>query len=175
MITGTLIYQYKYILVYTIYILVHTSTYWYEPVHTIYTILIPLGTIMYCYVSAHTPLGTRLLNIALSLYKAVQGGTLVSCIPEQGRARPSNYPVLSCSGIQDTRYRSRHAEGISAPVDGMDVNACTGGRLDCYHRGYTSIDAFQHLGLHSRDLIEWSPEQNRADKATRRPKGAAPR
>ena len=75
----------------------YTSTYWYEPVHSIYTVLIPLCTIMYCYVPAHTLLGTKLLIIVLSRYKAVQGSTLESCIPEQDSTRQFDSLTLPCT------------------------------------------------------------------------------
>ena len=62
-----------------------------------YTFLIPLGTIMYCYVPAHTLLGTKLLIIVLSLYKAVQGRTLESCIPEHDSTRQFEGLTLPCT------------------------------------------------------------------------------
>ncbi len=78
------------------------SAYWYELVHTIYTILIPLGTIMYCYVPAHTLLGSRLLIIVLSRYKEVKGGTLESCIPGQDSTWQCEAFKLPCTVL--SRY-----------------------------------------------------------------------
>ncbi len=66
------------------YVLERSSTYCYIPVYTISYNLIPVGTIMYCCLLAHTLLGTRILNIVLSQYQPVLVPSifLVSCTPE---------------------------------------------------------------------------------------------